>query len=133
MTFVLACPSRRPNQIIQSCAQPREVPCRRQLPPALARAITSEGNDATHVRDIDLTSASDHTVWGEALRRGAVIITKDEDFVLIGRARDEISTPTVVWIRIRNCSRKALLEAILPILPTVVAMVEAGEKLIEVR
>lgn len=104
-----------------------------QLPPALARAISNEGHDAFHVRDIDLTSASDHAVWEEALLRGAVIITKDEDFVLIGRTRDEIAAPSVVWIRIRNCSRKALLEAILPVLPTIVSMVKAGEKVIEVR
>ncbi|WP_319944750.1 DUF5615 family PIN-like protein [Nocardia macrotermitis] len=104
-----------------------------QLPPALARAITSEGYDAVHVRDIDLTSASDHAVWAEASLRGAVIITKDEDFVMIARIRDETSAPAVVWIRIRNCSKKALLEAVVPILPTVVTMVEAGEKVIEVR
>ncbi|MBU3061377.1 DUF5615 family PIN-like protein [Nocardia sp. NEAU-G5] len=41
-----------------------------QLPPALARAITSEGHEAVHVRDVDLTSASDHAVWDEALLRG---------------------------------------------------------------
>ncbi|MQY30323.1 DUF5615 family PIN-like protein [Nocardia aurantia] len=104
-----------------------------QLPPALARAITGEGHDAIHVCDIELTSASDHAVWEEATRLEAVIVTKDEDFVTISRSRGGDSTPAVVWLRAGNCSKKALLEGFLPILPTVVHMLAAGERFIEVR
>jgi predicted nuclease of predicted toxin-antitoxin system len=104
-----------------------------QLPPALARAITDAGHDAVHVCDIEMTSASDHAVRGEAARREAVILTKDEDFVFIGRTRDTTSSPAVVWIRVGNCSRRNLLAAVLPLLPTIVQMLEAGEKLIEIR
>ncbi|MEU4344779.1 DUF5615 family PIN-like protein [Nocardia sp. NPDC023852] len=43
--------------------------------------LTDEGHDAVHVCDIDLTSAADSEVWNEALRRDAVIISKDEDFI----------------------------------------------------
>ncbi|NKY48640.1 DUF5615 family PIN-like protein [Nocardia vermiculata] len=104
-----------------------------QLPPALARAITVEGHEAVHVCDIALTSASDRAVWDEALRRRAVVITKDEDFILIGRACKTDVAPPVVWIRIGNCSKKALLEAFLPILPTIVRLVDGGEMVVEVR
>ncbi|MFD4433740.1 DUF5615 family PIN-like protein [Nocardia sp. NPDC058497] len=104
-----------------------------QLPPALARAIASEGHDAVHVCDLDMTSAPDTEVWNESLRRGAAIVTKDEDFILLGRATGGDNAPAVVWIRIGNCSRKALLEAILPVLPTIVQMLDAGESVIEVR
>ncbi|WP_067838229.1 DUF5615 family PIN-like protein [Nocardia lijiangensis] len=104
-----------------------------QLPPALARAMASEGHDAVHVCDLDMASASDPEVWNEGLRRGAAIVTKDEDFILLGRIKGELDAPTIVWIRIGNCSRKALIEAVVPILPTMVQMIEAGEKVIEVR
>ncbi|MEU4318499.1 DUF5615 family PIN-like protein [Nocardia fluminea] len=104
-----------------------------QLPPALARAIASEGHDASHVCDLDMTSAPDLEVWNEALRRGAAIVTKDEDFILLGRASSGTEVPAVVWIRIGNCTRKALLTAVVPILPTIVEMLGAGETVIEIR
>ncbi|AFU05586.1 DUF5615 family PIN-like protein [Nocardia brasiliensis] len=99
----------------------------------MARAITNEGHDAVHVCDIDMLSASDHAVWDEALRRAAVIVTKDEDFIVIGQSKPDTPAPAVVWLRIGNCSRKVLLDAFLGIFPTVVEMLEAGEKIIEVR
>lgn len=76
---------------------------------------------------------SDPEVWNEALCRGAAILTKDEDYILLGRAKGGADVPAVVWIRIGNCSRKALLAAILPILPTIVEMLDTGETVIEVR
>ncbi|MFC4375748.1 DUF5615 family PIN-like protein [Nocardia halotolerans] len=104
-----------------------------QLPPALARAIVGEGHDAVHVCDLDMTSASDNEVWDEGRRRGAAIVTKDEDFILLGRVKGGQTVPAVVWIRIGNCSRKALLAAVLPVLPTIVEMLGSGETVIEVR
>ncbi|WP_025352952.1 DUF5615 family PIN-like protein [Nocardia nova] len=104
-----------------------------QLPPALARAVTAEGHEAVHVCDIAMTSASDQAVWDEAIRRGAAVITKDEDFILIGRSRKAEAGPPVVWIRIGNCAKKVLLDAFMPILPTVVEMIESGEAIIEIR
>ncbi|MFD3743716.1 DUF5615 family PIN-like protein [Nocardia sp. NPDC058633] len=104
-----------------------------QLPPALARAIANEGHDAVHVCDLDMTSAPDSEVWNAAILRGAAIVTKDEDFILLGRAKGTADVPAVVWIRIGNCSRKALLAAVLPILSTIVEMLDAGEIVIEVR
>ncbi len=95
--------------------------------------MASEGHDAVHVCDLDMTSASDPEVWNEGLRRGAAIVTKDEHFILLGRVQPELDAPAVVWIRIGNCSRKALIEAVIPILPTMVQMIEAGERIIEVR
>ena len=104
-----------------------------QLPPALARAIAGEGFEAIHVNDISMTAASDADVWQEALRRDAAIITKDEDFIQLGLIADGLEVPAVVWIRVGNCTRKALLEAVLPLIPTMAEMLKSGEKVIEVR
>ena len=101
------------------------------LPPALARALCELGHDAVHVMDIGLHAADDVTIWREAARQGAVIVTKDEDFV--GRGRFGDPAPSVVWIRLGNVSRRVLLARFLPLLPQVIALVEAGETLVEVR
>ncbi|MGH7341852.1 MAG: DUF5615 family PIN-like protein [Candidatus Rokuibacteriota bacterium] len=42
-----------------------------QLPPALARWLTSHGHEAEHVFDCDLTSADDRTIWRRAISTGA--------------------------------------------------------------
>ena len=51
-----------------------------QLPPALARWLAERGHAAVHVADQGMQAASDTTIWDYALREGAAIITKDEDF-----------------------------------------------------
>ena len=51
-----------------------------QLPPALARSLTAKGHAAEHVGDIGLQASSDAAIWDYALREGAAIVTKDEDF-----------------------------------------------------
>ena len=102
-----------------------------QLPPALARALAEVGHDAAHVADLGLHGAGDGTIWREAARRGAVIVTKDEDFVGHGRFPDP--APPVVWVRIGNVSRRALLQRFLPLLPQVIDLIEAGERVVEIR
>lgn len=104
-----------------------------QLPPALARALSELGHEAVHVADVGLQSAADATIWREAVRRNAVIVTKDEDFV--GSRADSFGSPApqVVWVRFGNVARRALLQCFLPSLPQVVALIEAGERVVEVR
>ncbi len=51
-----------------------------QLPPALARWLGAKEHIAEHVVELGLDGASDWTIWELALRLGAVIITKNEDF-----------------------------------------------------
>jgi predicted nuclease of predicted toxin-antitoxin system len=51
-----------------------------QLPPALARLITSFDHHAVHVEETMLLLATDEAIWAYALQYRHVIITKDEDF-----------------------------------------------------
>ena len=87
-----------------------------QLPPALA-----------------LQAAPDVAIWSEAQQRGATIITRDEDFIAGSRGRFSRPIVPVAWIRIGNTSRRALLAAVLPLIPEIVRMIEAGEAIVEVR
>jgi predicted nuclease of predicted toxin-antitoxin system len=102
-----------------------------QLPPALARWIADHGQQADHVADLQLADSSDREIWNQARQTGAVIVSKDSDFVTLATLEDE--GPAVVWLRLGNTRRKALLEWFGPLLPKILSMLEQGEKLIEIE
>jgi predicted nuclease of predicted toxin-antitoxin system len=102
-----------------------------QLPPALARMLTEQGHTACHVEDLGLRHSDDNEIWQWALSNNAIIFTKDEDFprrALVGRR-----APVIVWLRVGNTSRRALLAWIKPLLIQIEAEVARGESIIEVR
>lgn len=102
-----------------------------QLPPALARWLCEQGHEAEHVQDIGLGEAEDSPIWRYALAQGAVLLTKDEDFA--SRVQQSRRTPVIVWLRIGNCSNRALREWFVPLLPDVLREIESGQRFIEVR
>lgn len=102
-----------------------------QLPPALARMLNERGHVAEHVTDIGPADASDRDLWRYAIEREAVLITKDEDFatmLLLGG-----TAPVVVWVRIPNTRRRALLDWFEPLIDRIVELVDTGNRLIELR
>jgi predicted nuclease of predicted toxin-antitoxin system len=102
-----------------------------QLPPALARLLTSHNHVVEHVSDIGMENANDKSIWTYALQNQAIIITKDEDFSL--RQQQSRARPGIVWIRIGNTSRRALLQWFEPLIPAIVQLIEQGDRLIEIR
>lgn len=102
-----------------------------QLPPALARLLSAHGHISEHVADIGLRDADDSPIWAYALEHDAIIITKDEDFP--HRLQQSRISPVIVWLRIGNTSRRALLEWFEPLLPQMEALIQNGDRLIEVR
>ncbi len=101
-----------------------------QLPPAIARQLSQLGFESVHVQDLGLAGADDTTIWFKALELGTAIITKDEDFA--DRIALDPDGPPIVWLRIGNSSKAALIDWFLPLLSEVCKKLEAGEKLIEV-
>lgn len=101
-----------------------------QLPPALARWLVAKGHDAEHVHDIGLAGASDRAIWDEAARRGAVIVSKDDDFASLRILRAEGSA--VVWVRLGNTTRRTLLGWFEILLPEIERQLQTGETLIEI-
>lgn len=93
--------------------------------------LSESGHAAEHVADIGLLSASDSEIWQYAIHQDAVLITKDEDFadqVVLGRP-----APIVVWVRVGNTTRRALLDWFAPRINEIVEMTESGERLLELR
>lgn len=93
--------------------------------------LASHGHIAEHVADVGLRDADDSPIWSYAMQNDAIIVTKDEDFP--HRLRQSSSAPVIVWLRIGNTSRRALLQWFEPLIPQVEALVLQGDRLIEVR
>lgn len=102
-----------------------------QLPPSLAAALRQAGCEAVAVREVGLREAKDAAIWQYALQNNAAILTKDEDFA--ERCLRSPNPPVVVWLRIGNATNPVLLGWFLPLLPTVAARIQSGDRLIEVR
>lgn len=100
-----------------------------QLPPALARRIAAAGHLCEHVADCGLLTAPDPTILAYANEVGAAIITKDEDFAIHLLLH---GGPAVVWLRLGNTRRAALLARVEADLGRIVAALQSGETLIEV-
>ena len=79
-----------------------------QLPPSSARWVRLQGHEAWHVMDISLLSASDHQIAKAAVDRGAVMVTKDKDYL---EWRRTIAGLQVLWLRTGDVSNRVLLAA----------------------
>ena len=102
-----------------------------QLPPALSKLLAAHGHHAEHVADIGLRDADDSPIWTYAMQNDAIIVTKDEDFP--HRLRQSKNAPVIVWLRIGNTSRRALLQWFEAMLPQMETLISQGNGLIEVR
>lgn len=102
-----------------------------QLSPALAGWMRQAlGVDAYAVRDLGLRDAEDPVIFARARAGGAVVLTKDRDFVdLLERHGPP---PQVIWLTCGNTSNAFLRELLTRAWPHVVALLAAGEPLIEI-
>lgn len=103
-----------------------------QLPVALARYLSANGWECCHVLDVGLDAVSDGIIWQYAKERGMTIVTKDEDFQILANRQNSIP-PQVVWIRLGNCRKAALLDAFSRITPSLRELLAAGNAVIEIR
>lgn len=102
-----------------------------QLPPLLAEELRKAGCDAVAVREIGLRDAKDSQIWDYAVRNGAAIVTKDEDFA--ERGLHTANAPVIIWLRIGNATNPKLMQWLLPMLPAILLRLAAGDKVIELR
>jgi predicted nuclease of predicted toxin-antitoxin system len=100
-----------------------------QLPPGLARWLVGQGHTAEHVFDLGLGRANDRTVWALAITDPAVIITKDEDFVVLQQMEPE--GPAIIWVRFGNTSRRDVIARFEAAMPEIIDGLQRGERLIE--
>src|SRR5574337_1877299 len=78
-----------------------------QLPPVVTRWIGDPAHvEAVHVSEIGLLTAEDPEIFESARSAGAIVMTKDEDFVQIQERRGV--PPQLVWLTCGNISNSQL-------------------------
>ncbi len=103
-----------------------------QLPVALARYLAANGWECCHVQDVGLDAVNDSIIWQYAKERGMTIVTKDEDFQILANRQGSIP-PQVVWVRLGNCRKAALLDSFSRIEPSLRDLLAAGNAVVEIR
>ncbi|NOU01913.1 MAG: DUF5615 family PIN-like protein [Gallionella sp.] len=103
-----------------------------QLPVALARFLSANDLECCHVADVGLDAVNDGIIWQYAKEPGMTIITKDEDFQFLANRQGSIP-PQVVWVRLGNCRKAALLDTFAKLIPSLRELLAAGNAVIEVR
>ena len=98
------------------------------LPVWLAIWLREAGYGAAHLRELGLQTASDRDVAALARARGAILVTKDDDF-----ARPPGPGAPVVWVKIGNATHTRLASVWDRLWPDIVAALKDGETLVEVR
>jgi len=100
-----------------------------QLPPGLCRWLHERGHEAEHVFDVGLGAATDAVVARRAAETGAVLISKDEDFVALAEA----GGPSLIRLRCGNVTNRALAVWLEERWAGAEEQLRMGERLIEVR
>lgn len=102
-----------------------------QLPFQLAVFLRWRGHDCVHVCDEGLAQATDLAVWQHAAQDNRIVVSRDEDFVSLANRPDDLGR--LIWVRLGNCRNTRLLETFDRLHDQLVAAVEDGQRIIEVR
>jgi predicted nuclease of predicted toxin-antitoxin system len=102
-----------------------------QLSPDLASWISANFRVEAHpVRDLGLHRAKDREIYQAAREVGAVVMTKDSDFLeLLERFGPP---PQVLWITCGNTSNERLRQVLQSALSPALKLLERGESLVEI-
>jgi predicted nuclease of predicted toxin-antitoxin system len=99
-----------------------------QLPPGLCRWFEARGHEVEHVFDLGMHAAPDEEVAARAAETGAVLVTKDEDFL----ARSGSGGFQLLWLRCGNVSNRGLAEWLDVRWMGLERLLKRGEALVEV-
>jgi len=103
-----------------------------QLSPAVSRWLVSRfGIAARHVGEVASLSAPDHEIFEAARAAGAVLLTKDRDFVELARQRGDPSR--VIWMTRGNTSNRNVFRILDLTFATACKMLESGENVVEIK
>jgi predicted nuclease of predicted toxin-antitoxin system len=101
------------------------------LSPALAPWFRATfGIEAAALRELGLRDAEDAVIFSAAREAGAVLMSKDSDFVDL--LTHHGPPPQVVWLTCGNTSNAALREMLTTAWPHVAKLLAAGEPLVEI-
>jgi predicted nuclease of predicted toxin-antitoxin system len=100
-----------------------------QLPLALCRWLEARGHAADHVADVGLLAASDAEIADRAEAGAAILVSKDEDFVVL-RLPDRFA---FLWLRCGNATNRALALWLDARWERIESLLATGERIVEAR
>jgi predicted nuclease of predicted toxin-antitoxin system len=92
--------------------------------------LRAQGFEAAHAFELGLQAADDLSLVEHATANGAIIVTKDRDFVHLAAAKSDLR---VVLVCIGNCSSRQLMDKFTRLLPEVLSHFDAGKRVVELR
>jgi predicted nuclease of predicted toxin-antitoxin system len=102
-----------------------------QLPTALARWLKEKGHDAVHVLDRGQGQASDRELWSDVVAESRIMVSKDEDFFILATRPGDAGR--LLWLRIGNCRKQALLETLERSWVVIEQELLSGQQIVELR
>jgi predicted nuclease of predicted toxin-antitoxin system len=102
-----------------------------QLPPTLTNWLSATfGLEAFALRDLSLRDARDIEIFEAARAEGAVIMTKDSDFIdLVCRLG---TPPQILWLTCGNVTNRNLRRLLTATLPDALERFRQGEMIVEI-
>lgn len=82
-----------------------------------------------HLADLGMIGATDRALANHAERTNSIMVTKDEDFVILQFDHRF----TLLWLRCGNATNRALLTWLAPRWGEIERLLSAGEQFVEVR
>jgi predicted nuclease of predicted toxin-antitoxin system len=102
------------------------------ISPRLARWIEETfGVECLHVRDLGLRHAEDSVIFEKARDTGAVVMTKDEDFMRL--VEQHGSPPQVIWITCGNMPNRHFKSVLSETFPDAISLIDSGEAVVEIH
>jgi predicted nuclease of predicted toxin-antitoxin system len=78
-----------------------------------------------------MDEAKDVRIWNHITKNNLVLVTKDEDFMHL--ANRPGATGKLLWVRIGNCRKQALLGSFQRELLRIVRAFGEGQRIVEIR
>ena len=101
------------------------------MPRALAAGIRAAGHECDGARRLIGADASDVEIAKVANQLGAAVLSKDVDFVDLVHRR--VLRMPLIRVCLPNMKARETCDAILPLLPAIVASIAEGQTIIEIR
>ncbi len=101
------------------------------LPLALAVHLRNWGLQCAHVLELGLEESDDLDIWTRAVSGGQIVVSKDEDFLLLASRPGD--SGRMIWVRLGNCRNVPLLAAFDRAREQIVRAIESGQRIIELR
>lgn len=102
-----------------------------QLPPMLANWLSTQFDvEALSLRDLGLRDSTDSEIFKAAQQAKVVVVSKDGDFVeMVSRYG---TPPQLLWVTCGNVTNRQLQKVFSATFPAAIALLAAGEKIVEV-